>query len=110
MAQNDKFKLEDTKVGEGEEVHSGDHITIHYLGTLENGQKFDSSYDRGTPFKCRIGVGEVIDGWDMGVIGMKVGGKRKLIIPPGLAYGDRAVGSIPAGSTLIFEVELLGVE
>jgi FKBP-type peptidyl-prolyl cis-trans isomerase len=110
MAQNSKFKIEDVKEGNGDEVHSGDYITIHYLGTLENGQKFDSSYDRGTPFKCRIGVGEVIDGWDMGVIGMKVGGKRKLTIPPGLAYGDRAVGIIPPNSTLIFEVELLQTE
>jgi peptidylprolyl isomerase len=110
MANDGKFKIEDSKVGDGDEVHSGDHITIHYSGTLENGQKFDSSYDRGAPFKCRIGVGEVIDGWDMGVIGMKVGGKRKLIIPPGLAYGDRGVGTIPPNSTLIFEVELLGVE
>ncbi len=106
----DKFKLEDLKVGEGDEVHSGDYITIHYLGTLENGQKFDSSYDRGQPFKTRIGVGEVIAGWDMGVVGMKVGGKRKLTIPPELGYGNQSVGSIPAGSTLIFEVELLGIE
>ena len=105
-----KFKIEDLKVGSGGEVHSGDYITIHYLGTLENGQKFDSSYDRGIPFQTRIGVGEVIDGWDMGVIGMKVGGKRKLTIPPQLAYGDRSVGSIPANSTLIFEVELLKIK
>ena len=110
MAKNDKFKLEDIKVGQGDEVRSGDYIRIHYLGTLENGQKFDSSYDRGAPFKTRIGVGEVIDGWDMGVIGMKVGGKRKLIIPPALAYGDRSVGDIPGGSTLIFEVELVEIE
>ncbi len=105
-----KFKSEDIKVGDGDEVHSGDYVLIHYSGTLEDGSKFDSSYDRGTPFKTRIGVGDVIDGWDMGVVGMKVGGKRKLTIPPQLAYGDKEVGSIPANSTLIFELELLGVE
>lgn len=105
-----KFKIEDTKVGEGKEVTSGDYITIHYLGTLENGEKFDSSYDRDQPFETRIGVGEVIEGWDMGVPGMKVGGKRKLTIPPNLGYGDRDLGSIPPNSTLIFEVELLKVK
>ncbi len=105
-----KFSFEDIKVGEGTEVHSGDHITIHYLGTLENGQKFDSSYDRGQPFKTRIGVGEVIAGWDMGVMGMKVGGQRKLVIPSALGYGERSVGSIPADSTLIFNVELVSIE
>src|SRR5688572_28642818 len=105
-----KFKIEDLKKGEGDEVHSGDYITIHYDGTLTNGKKFDSSYERGQPFKTRIGVGEVIDGWDMGVVGMKVGGKRRLTIPSELAYGNRAVGSIPAGSTLIFEVELLAID
>jgi len=110
MAKDTKFKSEDTKKGEGEEVHSGDYITIHYHGTLENGEVFDSSYERGAPFKTRIGVGEVIEGWDMGVLGMKVGGKRKLTIPSKLAYGDRAIGSIPAGSTLIFEVELVSID
>lgn len=104
------FKSEDIKKGEGKEVTSGDYIKIHYSGTLENGKKFDSSYDRGEPFETRIGVGEVIEGWDMGVVGMKVGGKRKLTIPPQLAYGDREIGIIPANSTLIFEVELLNVE
>ena len=110
MAKDSKFKCEDLKVGDGNEVHSGDYIVIHYQGTLENGKKFDSSYDRGAPFRTRIGVGDVIDGWDMGVIGMKVGGKRKLTIPAELAYGDRSVGEIPGGSTLIFELELLGIE
>lgn len=105
-----KLNFEDIKTGEGKEVTSGDFITIHYLGTLENGKKFDSSYDRGEPFKTRIGVGEVIEGWDMGVVGMKVGGKRKLTIPPQLAYGDREIGDIPANSTLIFEVELISID
>lgn len=110
MATDGKLKVEDIKEGTGEEVHSGDHISIHYHGTLENGKVFDSSVERGIPFKCRIGVGMVIDGWDMGVIGMKVGGKRKLTIPPQLAYGDRAIGDIPAGSTLIFDVELVSID
>lgn len=104
-----KFSIEDQKVGEGREVTSGDHIVIHYKGTLENGETFDSSYKRGEPFQTRIGVGQVIDGWEMGIPGMKVGGKRKLIIPPALAYGDREIGLIPAGSTLIFEVELIDI-
>ena len=80
------------------------------MGTLTNGTKFDSSRDRGTPFTFNLGAGEVIDGWDKGVAGMRVGGIRRLTIPPDLAYGDRAVGSIPANSTLVFEVELLGVK
>lgn len=105
-----KFKIEDLKVGKGKEVVSGDYITIHYFGTLENGHKFDSSYDRGEPFKTRIGVGEVIDGWEMGIPGLKVGGKRKLTIPAALAYGDREIGDIPPNSTLIFEVELLSID
>ncbi len=104
------FKIEDIEIGTGKEVTSGDYVVIHYLGTLENGEKFDSSYDRGEPFETRIGVGEVIQGWDMGVVGMKVGGKRKLIIPPQLAYGDSEVGTIPANSTLIFEVELINIK
>lgn len=104
------FKIEDIKVGDGSEVTGGDYITIHYHGTLEDGTVFDSSYERGAPFQTRIGVGNVIEGWDMGVPGMKVGGKRKLTIPAKLAYGDRSVGSIPAGSTLIFEVELVNIE
>ncbi len=105
-----KFKIEDISAGKGDEVGSGDYITIHYKGWLENGKVFDSSYERGSPFKCRIGVGEVIAGWDMGVIGMKPGGKRKLTIPAKLAYGDNEIGIIPANSTLIFEVELVSIE
>ena len=109
-SSDQKFKIEDIKEGEGQEVLGGDYVVMHYHGTLEDGTVFDSSYNRGTPFKTRIGVGEVIEGWDMGVPGMRVGGKRKLIIPSSLAYGDRSVGSIPAGSTLIFDVELLEIE
>lgn len=106
-----ELKIEDIKIGEGEEVKSGDVITIHYLGTLENGQKFDSSYDRNEPFQTQIGVGQVIKGWDQGVLGMKVGGKRKLTIPSELGYGSRGAGAvIPPNATLIFELELLDVK
>lgn len=103
--------IEDILVGTGAEVKKGDTVTIHYLGTLENGQKFDSSYDRGTPFSTPIGVGYVIAGWDQGVVGMKVGGKRKLSIPYQLAYGENGIpGVIPAKATLIFELELINVK
>lgn len=105
-----QLKTEDLVVGEGEEVQPGDIVTVHYLGTLENGNKFDSSYDRDEPFKTQIGVGNVIEGWDTGIVGMKVGGKRKLTIPPELGYGSSVAGPIPPNSTLIFEVELLAVQ
>lgn len=104
------LQIEDIKLGEGKEVKAGDTITMHYKGTLLNGTKFDNSYDRGKPFETKIGVGEVIKGWDQGVIGMKVGGKRKLIIPPDLGYGIREIGNIPANSTLVFELELLAIK
>lgn len=106
----DGLKIEDEKIGEGKEVVSGDTIVIHYLGTLANGQKFDSSYDRGQPFETQIGVGAVIKGWDEGVIGMKVGGKRRLTIPSELGYGSQGAGPIPPNSTLIFNVELVGIK
>lgn len=105
-----ELKIEDIEAGTGQEVKSGDTVVIHYKGTLTDGTKFDSSYDRGTPFETQIGVGQVIKGWDEGVVGMKVGGKRKLTIPPDMGYGAQAVGPIPANSTLIFEVELIGVK
>lgn len=106
----EKLKIEDIKVGNGKEVKNGDTVVINYLGTLPDGTKFDSSYDRGEPFETQIGIGRVIKGWDIGVVGMKVGGKRKLTIPPSLGYGQQTVGSIPANSTLIFEVELVDVK
>ncbi|MDO8639663.1 MAG: FKBP-type peptidyl-prolyl cis-trans isomerase [bacterium] len=105
-----ELKIEDIKEGTGAAVKSGDTIKIHYLGTLTNGQKFDSSYDRNQPFETQIGVGNVIKGWDLGVIGMKVDGKRKLTIPPDMGYGAQAMGSIPANSTLIFDLELLEIK
>lgn len=107
----DELKVEDLKQGTGAEAVAGKKVSVHYTGTLVNGQKFDSSLDRGEPFQFTLGAGQVIKGWDQGVAGMKVGGKRKLTIPPQLAYGERgAGGSIPPNATLIFEVELLGVE
>lgn len=102
--------IEDIKVGSGAEAKPGNIISAHYTGTLVDGTKFDSSVDRGEPLSFTLGVGQVIKGWDEGIVGMKVGGKRKLIIPPELAYGARAIGSIPPNSTLIFEVELMGVK
>ena len=113
-----KLKIEDIKVGEGQEVKAGDHVVMHYTGWLEEtpgsgkpGAKFDSSRDRNQPFDVAIGVGYVIKGWDMGVPGMKVGGKRKLIIPPDLGYGAYGVDPvIPGNATLIFDVELLKIK
>ena len=100
----------DLVVGDGAEAVNGKRVTVHYVGTLTDGKKFDASTDRGEPFSFRLGGGEVIRGWDQGVAGMRVGGKRKLTIPPELAYGARGFPPvIPPNSTLVFEVELLGV-
>jgi FKBP-type peptidyl-prolyl cis-trans isomerase len=104
------LQIEDIKQGDGAEAAAGQRVTVHYVGTLTNGSKFDSSRDRGKGFSFDLGKGQVIKGWDRGVAGMKVGGVRKLTIPPDLAYGDRGFPPvIPPGSTLVFEVELLGV-
>lgn len=108
--QQEKIKIEVLKEGSGVEIKNGDKAAMHYTGVLENGQKFDSSLDRGQPFEFVLGVGQVIKGWDMGVLGMKVGGKRKLTIPYEFAYGEAGIpGVIPPKSTLIFEVELLKI-
>jgi len=98
-------------VGTGAEAKPGQMVSVHYTGWLTSGKEFDSSRNRGTPFQFKLGAGQVIPGWDKGVAGMKVGGKRKLTIPSDLAYGDQGAGNvIPPKSTLIFEVELLDVK
>lgn len=104
-----ELKIEDIKVGSGDEVKSGDTVEVNYLGTFLDGRKFDSSYDRNQTFSFNVGAGEVIQGWDQGLLGMKVGGKRKLLIPSDLAYGERGAGSIPPNTPLAFEVELVKI-
>jgi len=101
--------VQDTVVGTGVEAKSGDTVTVHYVGTLTNGTKFDSSLDRGEPFSFTLGAGQVIPGWDQGLVGMKEGGSRTLLIAPELAYGAQTVGPIPANSALMFQVQLLKV-
>jgi FKBP-type peptidyl-prolyl cis-trans isomerase len=105
------LKIIELELGNGAEAKAGQKVSVHYSGFLEDGQKFDSSLDRGQPFDFKLGAGQVIKGWDEGVAGMKVGGKRRLIIPSKLGYGERgAGGAIPPNATLVFEVELLGVQ
>jgi FKBP-type peptidyl-prolyl cis-trans isomerase len=101
--------VEDLVVGTGATAAAGDTVTVHYVGTFTNGTVFDSSYSRNQPFVFRVGAGQVIAGWDQGVPGMKVGGKRRLTIPPSLAYGSTGAGPIPPNSTLVFEIDLLSI-
>lgn len=103
--------IEDLVAGEGDEATAGKEVTVHYTGWLTNGSKFDSSKDRSQPFSFPLGAGHVIKGWDQGVVGMKVGGSRKLTIPAELGYGARGAGGvIPPNAVLVFEVELLKVD
>ena len=107
---NDELRIEDIQLGEGKAAVKGALITTQYRGFLEDGSSFDSSYERGKPFQCVIGTGRVIKGWDLGMMGMRVGGKRKLWVPAALAYGERGMGSrVPANANLLFEIELLEV-
>jgi len=110
MAPVTELKIEDERVGTGVEAKSGMTVRVNYIGTLTDGAKFDSSYDRGTPLAFPLGQRLVIPGWEQGLLGMRVGGKRKLTIPPSLAYGATGQGTIPPNATLIFEVELLGAQ
>lgn len=104
------MKVEILKQGTGAQARAGDNISVNYVGTLENGTKFDSSIDRGTPFTFTLGTGSVIKGWDLGVLGMKVGEKRRLTIPSELGYGATGAGGvIPPNATLIFEVDMLKI-
>ncbi len=106
---SNELHVEDLVIGEGPECVKGALILTHYRGTLADGTEFDSSHRRGRPFECVIGVRRVIQGWDKGLMGMKVGGKRKLFVPAHLGYGERAVNGIPPHSDLHFEIELLDV-
>lgn len=110
ITTNTGLQYEDTVIGDGQVAQAGDTVEVHYIGTLSDGTKFDSSVDRGQPFSFNLGAGQVISGWDEGVAGMAIGGKRTLIIPPELGYGQQSVGDIPADSTLHFNVELLAIK
>ena len=110
-AMNGELIIEDLKVGEGSEVVKYNIVTVNYTGWLTDGTKFDSSLNPGrSPFRFTVGGGQVIKGWDEGLIGMKAGGKRKLTIPPSMGYGNQDMGVIPSNSTLIFEIDLLIIE
>ncbi|MCA9362388.1 FKBP-type peptidyl-prolyl cis-trans isomerase [Candidatus Kaiserbacteria bacterium] len=105
-----RMVIDDVKIGTGAVVEKGDVVSVHYAGTLQNGQEFDNSRKRGAPFEFKVGGGQVIKGWDEGLVGMKVGGQRVLVIPSDMAYGDQGIGPIPGGATLVFTIELLEVK
>ena len=104
------MNVQDIKVGTGSAVEDGDTVVVHYSGRLENGQEFDNSQKRGAPLEFTVGAGQVIAGWEQGLLGMKVGGERVLNIPPELAYGEQGIGPIPGGATLTFTIELLEIK
>jgi peptidylprolyl isomerase len=105
-----KLVIDDIKIGSGEEVKDGDTVAVHYIGTLQNGEEFDSSRKRGEPFVFTVGEGKVIKGWEQGLVGMKIGGQRILVIPPELAYGKDGIGPIPGNATLVFSIELMEIK
>ena len=105
-----KLVIDDVVLGYGDPVEAGDTVTVHYIGTLTNGQQFDNSNKKGTPFTFTVGEGRVIEGWEMGLLGMQVGGERILVIPANLAYGSKQVGPIPPNSPLMFSIELLSID
>lgn len=110
VQQQDQLQAQDVTMGTGDIAVAGKQVTVNYTGVFTNGKKFDSSIDRGVPFTFTLGAGQVIKGWDIGIEGMKVGGKRILVVPPDLGYGANDYGPIPGNSTLIFYVELLSVK
>ncbi|MBI4087147.1 FKBP-type peptidyl-prolyl cis-trans isomerase [Candidatus Kaiserbacteria bacterium] len=105
-----KLIVNDVSVGDGREVKVGDTATVHYIGMVRDGAEFDNSYKKGQPLSFKVGAGEVIAGWEQGIIGMKEGGKRILIVPPEMGYGNAVVDPIPANATLLFSIELLSIE
>lgn len=108
--ESNGLQINDIKVGEGAAAKAGDTVSVNYKGTLTDGTQFDSSYDRGEPFEFTLGQGNVIPGWDQGVVGMQIGGVRQLTIPPELGYGTQGAGdAIPPNATLVFEIELLAI-
>lgn len=102
--------VDDIKIGTGPSVKEGDVVAVHYVGTLQGGQEFDNSKKRGSPFSFTVGAGQVIKGWDEGLVGMQVGGQRVLVIPPDKAYGEKGVGPIPGNATLVFSIELIEIK
>lgn len=105
----ERLVVDDITIGSGQAVEIGDTVTVHYIGTLQNGQEFDNSHKRGTPFTFTVGKGRVIAGWEEGIVGMQVGGQRILVIPADKAYGQSGYGPIPGGATLVFAIELLAI-
>lgn len=105
-----RLVIDDVVIGTGKPVAAGDTVTVHYVGSLTDGTQFDSSYARGEDFSFTVGAGRVIPGWEQGIVGMRVGGQRVLIVPPELGYGKARTATIPANSTLVFAIELLRVE
>jgi len=110
MGKKEELQIEELKVGKGKQVKEGDTILVHYTGMFTDGKTFDSSVDRNEPFEVVIGAGHVIAGWDIGIIGMRAGGKRKLTIPYHLGYGKYGAGPIPGFTTLVFEIDLLTIK